>query len=189
MIDVGIITGSGIYEMPGDTETSLVENRFGEAKVAVFGVGPWTVGAIPRHGRGHHHLPHTVPHRANLVALGQLGARAVLATTAVGAVDPGLPLGRPVIFEGDPDSAIAKWISEYDLGWVLRPENIAAVAEELASLSAPKQDLTVMRERCHRIYHDHVSKQAVLDRWDIELRSLIQKDETEQSPTSNACSR
>ena len=99
MIDVGIITGSGIYELPGGTETHLVENRFGEVKVTVSRVGPWTVGGISRHGRGHHHLPHTVPHRAHLVALEQLGARAVLATTAVGAVDPGLPLGRPVIFD------------------------------------------------------------------------------------------
>lgn len=99
MIDVGIITGSGIYDLPGGTETHLVENRFGEAKVAVSRVGPWTVGGISRHGRGHHHLPHTVPHRAHLVALEQLGARAVLATTAVGAVHPELPLGRPVLFD------------------------------------------------------------------------------------------
>ena len=99
MIDIGIITGSGIYELPGEQEHHLVETRFGETKVAVFEVGPWTVGGIARHQRGHYHLSHTVPHRANLAALGQLGARAILATTAVGAVDPGLPLGRPIIFD------------------------------------------------------------------------------------------
>lgn len=67
--------------------------------MATFSYGPWTVGGISRHGRDHHHLPHTIPHRANLVALKQLGARAVLATTAVGAVDPGIPLGRPIVFD------------------------------------------------------------------------------------------
>ena len=99
MIDVGIITGSGIYRLLGGAELRRVETRFGEARVAVTEAGPWRVGAISRHGEGHHHLSHTVPHRANLAALKGLGARAVLATTAVGAVDPGAPLGRPILFD------------------------------------------------------------------------------------------
>jgi 5'-methylthioadenosine phosphorylase len=99
MIDIGIITGSGIYRLAGDPELYPVETRFGEAEVAVTEVGPWTVGSISRHGAGHHHLPHTVPHQAHLAALEQLGARAVLATTAVGVVDPGISLGRPIIFD------------------------------------------------------------------------------------------
>lgn len=99
MIDIGIITGSGIYELPGDAETRVVETRFGQTEVAISGVGPWTIGGISRHQRGHHHLPHTIPHRANLAALGQLGARAVLSTTAVGTVDPDVPLGQPILFD------------------------------------------------------------------------------------------
>jgi 5'-methylthioadenosine phosphorylase len=99
MIDIGIIVGSGVYELPGDQESRVVESHFGEAEVAIFRAGPWTVGGISRHGKGHHHLPHTIPYRANLVALKQLGARAVLATTTVGAVDPGILLGRPILFD------------------------------------------------------------------------------------------
>ncbi|MGH3148294.1 MAG: MTAP family purine nucleoside phosphorylase [Rubrobacter sp.] len=99
MIDIGVITGSGVYEPPGNPETHLVENAFGEVKVAVTRVGGWTVGSISRHQRGHHHLSHTIDHRANLTALEQLGARAVLAMTAVGAVDPDIPLGRPIVFD------------------------------------------------------------------------------------------
>ena len=99
MIDIGVITGSGIYELPGEPEMHLVENAFGETKVAVSRVGPWTVGCISRHQSGHHHLSHTIPYQANLTALKQLGARAILATTAVGAVDPGISLGRPILFD------------------------------------------------------------------------------------------
>lgn len=99
MIEVGVITGSGIYEPLEDSAVSVVETSFGEAQVAVSKVGPWTVGSISRHRKGHHHLPHTIPHRANLAALKKLGARAVIATTAVGAVDPGLVLGHPVLFD------------------------------------------------------------------------------------------
>lgn len=99
MIDIGVITGSGIYELPGVQESCVVESRFGEAEVAVFRVGPWSVGGISRHGKAHYHLPHTIPHRANLVALKRLGARAVLATTTAGAVDPEMSLGRPILFD------------------------------------------------------------------------------------------
>ena len=99
MVDVGIITGSGTYELPGERETRVVENRFGEVEVSLFSAGPWTVGSISRHQKNHRHLPHTIPHQANLTALSELGARAVLATTVVGAVDPGVRLGRPVLFD------------------------------------------------------------------------------------------
>ena len=100
MIDIGIITGSGIYELSAeDHEPHTVESRFGEATVMVFQVGRWTVGSISRHGTGHYHLPHTIPHRANLVALKELGARAVLATTSVGAVNTYIPLGQPILFD------------------------------------------------------------------------------------------
>lgn len=99
MIDIGIIAGSGVYDLPGAQESRVVESRFGEAEVSIFRAGPWTVGGISRHGKGHHHLPHTIPYRANLMAIKQLGVRAVLATTTVGAVDPGILLGRPILFE------------------------------------------------------------------------------------------
>jgi 5'-methylthioadenosine phosphorylase len=99
MIDVGIITGSGIYEFPGERESRVVESRFGKAEVSIFRVGPWTVGSIARHQKNHRHLPHTISHQANIVALEQLGARAVLATTVVGAVDPGVRLGWPILFD------------------------------------------------------------------------------------------
>ena len=99
MIDVGIVTGSGIYRLPGGTELRRVETRFGTAEVTVSEVGLWRVGSISRHGEGHRHLPHTIPYRANFAALKMLGARAVLATTAVGAVDPGVRLGRPILFD------------------------------------------------------------------------------------------
>lgn len=98
-IDVGVITGSGLYSFPGEIEEQQVETDFGEVTVQVGRVGRWRVGAISRHGPEHRFLPHQVQYRANLTALAQLGARAVLATTVVGAVDPELALGKPVLFD------------------------------------------------------------------------------------------
>lgn len=98
-IDVGVITGSGLYSFPGEVREELVKTTFGEAAVSVGWVGRWRVGAISRHGPGHRFLPHQIEYRANLAALSQLGAQAVLATTVVGAVDPALILGKPVLFD------------------------------------------------------------------------------------------
>ncbi len=99
MIDIGIITGSGIYALPGEPASSLVETSFGETEVAVSRIGAWTVGGVSRHGPEHRNLPHTIPHQANIAALAKLGARAILATTVVGAVDPEVSLGRPMTFD------------------------------------------------------------------------------------------
>ena len=99
MIDIGIITGSGVYALPGASETRAVPTAFGDVEVAVSRVGGWTVGGVSRHGPGHRNLPHTVPHRANVAALAGLGARAILATTVVGAVAPDVVLGRPIVFD------------------------------------------------------------------------------------------
>ena len=98
-IDVGVITGSGLYSFPGEVREQRVESRFGEAVVQVGRVGGWRVGVIPRHGPGHRFLSNQIGYRANLATLSQLGARSVLATTVVGAVDPALHLGRPVLFD------------------------------------------------------------------------------------------
>lgn len=94
-----MLTGSGVGELFGASEVVPVETRFGEAQVSVSRLGPWSVGWVSRHGANHYHLPHTIPHRANLAALEHLGARAVLASSVVGMLDPQAPLGRPVLFD------------------------------------------------------------------------------------------
>ncbi len=99
MIDFAIITGSGIYDLPGEREEVEVKTRFGRVEVSRMQVGPWRVGGISRHLPGHRYLPHAIPHEANLAALHSLGARAILATTAVGAVDPRVQLGCPLLFD------------------------------------------------------------------------------------------
>ncbi len=54
---------------------------------------------VSRHGAGHLRLSHQVQHRANIWALRELGATAVVGCTACGAVDPSLELGSLVVFD------------------------------------------------------------------------------------------
>ncbi|HET9869420.1 MAG TPA: hypothetical protein VFR02_02835, partial [bacterium] len=84
-----------------------------------------------------------------------------------------LAAGRPVLFEGSPRSAIARWIEEYGVGWVLTEDSLRQVAEGLESFGADPAAKKALFKRCHRVYQEHFSRQAVLDRWADELRALM----------------
>lgn len=74
-----------------------------------------------------------------------------------------LASGRGVIFSGSEDSAIAGWIREYQLGWVLTSHNVAEVAAELRRIAACPDELAAMRARCFRVYRDVFSKQRQIE--------------------------
>ncbi len=98
---IGIITGSGTYSLPGLNEGARerVETEHGVAEVNVGAWGDVEVLHIARHGDGHARLSSQVDHRANIAALRERGAGAILAVTVCGALDPELPLGSLVVFD------------------------------------------------------------------------------------------
>lgn len=98
---VGIITGSGTYALPGFEETDrvAVDTPFGPAAIGQGSYGGVSALHVSRHGAGHARLSNHVSHRANVWALSQLGATAVIGATACGAVDPTLTLGELVVFD------------------------------------------------------------------------------------------
>jgi purine nucleoside phosphorylase len=98
---LGIITGSGTHALPGlmADEPESVATPWGAALVSRGRLGERDVLHVSRHGPGHVRLSNHVTHRANIAALGQLGATGVVAVTVCGAVDPSLPLGSLVCFD------------------------------------------------------------------------------------------
>jgi purine nucleoside phosphorylase len=98
---IGIITGSGTHALPGfaDAELLLHETPFGTVEVSRGRFAGADVVHVSRHGAGHVRLSHQVPHRADIRALHDLGATAVVGCTACGAVDPSLALGSLVVFD------------------------------------------------------------------------------------------
>jgi 5'-methylthioadenosine phosphorylase len=87
---IGIIGGSGLYQLDGLTEVQerTVETPFGQPSDALIGgqLAGRQVWFLPRHGRGHRILPHELNHRANIWALRSLGVRWLLCVTAVGSL-------------------------------------------------------------------------------------------------------
>jgi purine nucleoside phosphorylase len=100
-MSVGIITGSGTYVLPGfeEGEPITVDTPFGGCEVIGGAYGGVEALHVSRHGTGHARLSNHVTHRANIWALRELGARAVISCTVCGAVDPSLELGSLVVFD------------------------------------------------------------------------------------------
>ena len=89
-ISIGIIGGSGLYEMAELTgrEERRVETPFGEPS-APFVVGTLRgkqVAFLARHGAGHRLMPSELNYRANIFAFKKLGVEFILSASAVGSL-------------------------------------------------------------------------------------------------------
>src|SRR4029453_2615302 len=89
-VRIGIIGGSGLYQMPEltDIEETKISTPFGDPSDA-FIVGTLEgerVAFLPRHARGHRYLPTEVPFRANIYAMKLMGVERILSASAVGSL-------------------------------------------------------------------------------------------------------
>lgn len=88
--DIGIIGGSGLYEMPGLTQRTevQVDTPFGAPS------DPYVLGMLEgrrvaflaRHGRGHRLMPTEINFRANIFGFKKLGVKRILSASAVGSL-------------------------------------------------------------------------------------------------------
>ncbi len=89
-IDLAIIGGSGLYDLPGLAEIrkETVSTPFGppSSPVTIGRIGKASVAFLARHGEDHQLAPHRVNYRANLRGLADLGARRILGVNAVGGI-------------------------------------------------------------------------------------------------------
>jgi purine nucleoside phosphorylase len=120
-MSVAIITGSGTNALPGfePAEAIACDTPFGRVEVSRGSLAGTETLHLSRHGAGHVRLSNQVTHRANVWALKQLGASAVIGCTACGAVDPTLELGSLVVFDDLhflsnrlPDGSLCTFFSE-----------------------------------------------------------------------------
>jgi purine nucleoside phosphorylase len=98
---IGIITGSGTYALPDLAGAQAVEvaTEFGPATITEGRFAGVDVLHVSRHLAGHPRLSHQVTHQANIVALRDRGADAILAVTVCGAVDSTIGLGSLIVFD------------------------------------------------------------------------------------------
>lgn len=89
-VKIGIIGGSGLYEMEGlsDIEEVKVTTPFGapSSTLIVGNMEGARIAFLPRHGRGHRLSPTEIPARANIYALKMLGVELIISVSAVGSL-------------------------------------------------------------------------------------------------------
>lgn len=119
---IGIIGGSGIYDIDGLEGATWVEvdTPWGAPSDAILtgtldGVG---MAFLPRHGRGHVHTPSSVPYRANIDALKRIGVTDVVAVSACGSFRDEMEPGHFVIVDQFIDRTIAREKSFFGPGCV-----------------------------------------------------------------------
>ena len=137
---IGIIGGSGLYAIDAleDAQWIAVKSPFGEASDEILcgRLGEVQVRFLPRHGRGHRLAPGGVNARANIDALKRAGCTDILAISAVGSLDEGLPPGRFVAVNQFIDATRGRAASFFDNGFVAHVGFADPVCPRLSAMAA-----------------------------------------------------
>lgn len=119
---IGVIGGSGVYNIDGLTDTEWVEvnSPFGKPSDAFLlgALNGQPMAFLPRHGRGHKIPPSEVNYRANIDAMKRLGVSEIISVSAVGSLREDLPPGRFVIVDQFIDRTFAREKSFFGTGMV-----------------------------------------------------------------------
>ncbi len=98
---LAIIGGSGLYSMPGLTDTTEQDpdTPFGKpsAPIVLGTLEGRRVAFLARHGHGHHLTPSEIPYRANIYALKVLGVESIISINACGSLREDYAPGHIVI--------------------------------------------------------------------------------------------
>jgi len=114
--EIGVFGGSGFYDFLDETETVELDTPYGppSAPPVIGDVGGRRVAFIPRHGTDHRFPPHTIPYRANLWAMKELGVGRVFGPNACGSLQADVKPGDFVICDQLVDRTRSRPSTFYD---------------------------------------------------------------------------
>jgi 5'-methylthioadenosine phosphorylase len=119
---LGIIGGSGIYDLPGLTNVveRRIESPWGEPSAAlrVGDMGGLPVVFLPRHSKGHSLSPSDINYRANIDVLKRAGVTDLISLSACGSFKEHLPPGTFVLVDQFVDRTYTRASSFFGKGCV-----------------------------------------------------------------------
>ena len=134
---LGIIGGSGLYDLPGlaDTRWVRVDTPWGAPSDELFRgrLGDAELVFLPRHGRGHRIPPGEVNYRANIAALKMQGVTDLLSLSAVGSLREDLAPGTFVIVDQFIDRTVGRASSFFGSGLVAHVSMARPVCSRLGA--------------------------------------------------------
>jgi 5'-methylthioadenosine phosphorylase len=143
---LGIIGGSGVYDVPMDNARwERVESAWGAPsdELRRGEIGGLPVVFLPRHGRGHVFSPSTINYRANIDCLKRCGVTDLISLSAVGSLRDDLAPGTFVVVDQFIDRTYQRENSFFGTGCVghvpfAHPVSSGLVARAAAALAAEK---------------------------------------------------
>lgn len=146
---IGIIGGSGLYDLLDSAESRVVETPFGtpSSPVSLGKIEGREVAFLTRHGKGHSVPPHLINHRANIWALKQLGCEAVVTSSAVGSLRDDYAPTDFVLTDQFIDRTLGPPVTFYEGPKVAHVSVVEPYCPSLRSAAADA--LTAMNERFH----------------------------------------
>ncbi|PIW27982.1 MAG: S-methyl-5'-thioadenosine phosphorylase [Rhodobacterales bacterium CG15_BIG_FIL_POST_REV_8_21_14_020_59_13] len=137
---IGIIGGSGLYDLPGLEEVSSrsIETPWGSPSGALTSgqLNGVELVFLPRHGPGHRLPPHAINYRANIAALKMAGCTDILSISACGSLREDLPPGRFVVLGQYIDRTKARANSFFNAGCAAHVSMADPVCHRLSALAA-----------------------------------------------------
>ncbi len=119
---LGVIGGSGLYDLPGleERREEAVSTPWGDPSARLrFGrIGTTELVFLPRHGDGHRQAPSGINYRANIDALKRSGVTDIVSFSAVGSYKEELPPGHFVVPDQLLDRTFARESSFFGNGCV-----------------------------------------------------------------------
>ena len=149
---LGVIGGSGLYEIDGLTETrwDRIETPFGAPSDELLSgtLNGQKIVFLPRHGRGHRLPPSRLNYRANIDALKRAGCTEIISLSAVGSLRAGLAPGSFVIIDQFIDRTFAREKSFFGEGLVAHVSMADPVCTRLGDvIEAAARDVAITAHR------------------------------------------
>ncbi|MEI4263228.1 S-methyl-5'-thioadenosine phosphorylase [Roseovarius sp. D0-M9] len=149
---IGVIGGSGVYDMDGleGAEWREVTTPFGAPsdRILTGTLDGMPMAFVPRHGRGHVHTPTSVPYRANIDALKRLGVTDVVSASACGSFREEMAPGDFVVLDQYIDRTFGREKSFFGLGCAAHVSVAQPTCARLGSACADAAEAT--GSRVHR---------------------------------------
>jgi 5'-methylthioadenosine phosphorylase len=134
---IGIIGGSGFYSLLDRPERIVLDTPYGKPSsgISVGRMAGKEVAFLSRHGERHTLAPHSIPYKANIEALRELGVERLITTNAVGSLAAEYEPGDIVFFDQFVNMTHGRADTFYDSGKVVHISTAEPYCPELREIA------------------------------------------------------
>ena len=195
---LGIIGGSGVYDIDGLTNThwEKIESPFGETSdELLFGeLNGQKMVFLPRHSRGHLIPPSEINFKANIDVLKRVGVTDVISVSAVGSLKKELKPGMFVIIDQFIDRTFARNKSFFETGLVAHVSMAHPVCSRLGNhleLAAKNSDVEVVRGGTYLVMEgpqfSSVAESELYRSWNCDVIGMTNMPEAKLAREAEMC--